>query len=132
MSLTTKEFCIWLKGALDASGTAPNDEMLGRMLKMVSIDKGMYGARDDSDADKFVKELLTATQPVFGEPVSLSPKRVEGMVLALDKVLTGWPATTLAKTWKDAQIQSAIDAQTRLNHNLGQAQPSITVQDLYH
>jgi len=102
MSLTTKEFCIWLKGALDASGTAPNDEMLARMLKMVSMDSGMYGARDDSEADKFVKELLTATQPVFGEPVSLSPKRVEGMVLALDKVLTGWPATTLAKTYRSS------------------------------
>jgi len=55
-----------------------------------------------SEADKFVKELLTATQPVFGEPVSLSPKRVEGMVLALDKVLTGWPATTLAKTYRSS------------------------------
>ena len=51
MSLTTKEFCIWLKGALDASGTAPNDEMLARMLKMVSIDTGMYGARARQGVD---------------------------------------------------------------------------------
>jgi hypothetical protein len=92
--MTNRDFCFWLKGALDADPT-PSGVRINRMLDLTE------GEDDDCDAGLFVAELRRIAGPAFGYIPEIPAGSVPGLIRALDAVLSQFdheiPKTTEAK-----------------------------------